>query len=534
MKITYNAEKNAYVIIYKDYSKVKQGMKYPYGRKQVKSETPKPTKREQAARIKELKKEYAKIELATDEIEVLHGAINEAKDAVRYLESLPQSAICISKNEDVIKQETRRFQLFVDYLKEHRKGMKLHELDDKLVEDFAASLEPYSYNTFCDILNRVDVVLRGALKEFRGSALKYYNPFSGVRFKELREEQHGNRRSIFSQSDLQFILAKAKDKKDVNGRGYTMTPERIFQRYAIVYLMMVTGWRIGDVVGLRWEEVDMERRVITKIFKKTAKKQIHARLYITDKMHELLTEVKTLCQPKDGDSPLLFPLRRCGVKPQNLNKSAMQNVRNFLLSCIKHLGLFAAIDTKFNRRFFAYSPHSLRATAITVLTQGGFNESMINYLVGHSPRTVEERHYLKFDLDPQKSTAGMLEYMEQYIGARYLHEENQRRDYLARLNKETQSKTQREAERIARELVIKKTLESMGYSSVDSFKSDVSSTVDTGANDEALRLAQEVMKDKQRVNTIMSDFFSQVLENVSAAGEDGNAKQLTGKQDLIE
>lgn len=532
MKITYDAKKNAYVIIYKDYSKVKQGMKYPYGRKQVKSETPKPTLRERNARIKELEREYAKIELATDEIEVLHGAIDEAKDAVRYLESLPQSSICISKNEDVIKQEIRRFQLFVDFLKEQRKGIKLHELDDKLVEDFAATLEQYSYGTFCDILNRVDVVLRGALKEFRGSTLKYYNPFHNVKFRELREEQHGNRRSIFSQSDLQFILAKAKDKKDIKGRGYTMTPERIFQRYAIVYMMMVTGWRIGDVVGMRWDEVDLERRVITKTFKKTAKKQIHTRLYITDKMHELLSEVKTVCKPKDGDSPLLFPLRRCGVKPQNLNKSAMQNVRNFLLSCIKHLGLFTAIDTKFNRRFFAYSPHSLRATTITALTIKGFNESMINYLVGHTPRTIEERHYLKFDMDPKRSTAAMLEYMEDYIGARYLYEQNQQKDYLARLTEEKRAKTLREAERIAKELVIKDKLRDMGFDTLDSFRAYVNDAMDLGANNEAKRIAEDIVKDEQRVNRIMSEFFSGVLDRVLQRTND--TKALSNDEKLLD
>ena len=51
-----------------------------------------------------------------------------------------------------------------------------------------------------------------------------------------------------------------------------------------------------------------------------------------------------------------------------------------------------------------YTIHSFRGTVITRLTQAGYSEARINYLVGHAPRTTETKHYengeCKIERDP--------------------------------------------------------------------------------------------------------------------------------------
>lgn len=518
MKITYDQSKNAYVIIYKDYSKVKQGVKYPYNRKQVKSSIDRPTKREQAARIKELTREYALIEAKTDEIEVLHGAIDEAKDAVRYLESLPNERICTTSNSDVIKQETRRLGLFITWLKKNRPGIKLHELDNRIVIEFSATLDKYSYTTFCDIMNRLDIVMRMTLREFKDSKLKYYNPFHEVLYSELREEESGNRRCIFSQDDLRYILKQSKSNTDFNGRRYSMTPQRIFQRYATIYMMMVTGWRIGDVISMRWEEVNLERRVITKVFKKTAKKHITARIYITDRMLELLYRVKD--ELTNGEEKgYLFPLRRCGKRIKNFNKTGQQNIRNFLLSCVKKLGLFTEIETNFDRKFFPYSPHSIRATAITALTLAEFNGSRIKYLVGHSPTTIEEKHYLKFENDVKMATKGLIEYMEDYVGVEYMDIKKQIADSATILDAMESNAVKEMAEYMLKEMVINSF---MNHTQRENHEHVTYMTIKA----KAAKLAQKQLMeldDKKRV-AIMKEFLKEVMQKV--IGEKGDSISL--------
>ena len=61
-----------------------------------------------------------------------------------------------------------------------------------------------------------------------------------------------------------------------------------------------------------------------------------------------------------------------------------------------------------------YTIHSFRGTVITRLTQAGYSEARINYLVGHAPRTTETKHYLSLTADDTKE---LVEYMEDYCNA---------------------------------------------------------------------------------------------------------------------
>ena len=66
-----------------------------------------------------------------------------------------------------------------------------------------------------------------------------------------------------------------------------------------------------------------------------------------------------------------------------------------------------------------YTIHSFRNTVCTRLTQAKIQEALINYLVGHAPKTTEEKSYLALEA---KDTEKLSEYMENLAKARYFFE----------------------------------------------------------------------------------------------------------------
>jgi hypothetical protein len=71
------------------------------------------------------------------------------------------------------------------------------------------------------------------------------------------------------------------------------------------------------------------------------------------------------------------------------------------------------------QKTYTYTIHSFRGTVITRLTQAGYQEARINYLVGHAPTNTEAKHYL--DLSAE-DTIAMIEHMQDLSNARYFFE----------------------------------------------------------------------------------------------------------------
>lgn len=177
-----------------------------------------------------------------------------------------------------------------------------------------------------------------------------------------------------------------------------------FQTYAFFYLLLVTGWRKGDVLDLKRDNVDMSKRTITVCHQKTAESTGRVSvLYLTDGMMKIFAELERLQEARRGDN--LFSMS--ADRPAAILERYIETVD-------KPENFGSQRRGKYIRR--SHTIHAFRRSCISILKgEAGFNVELVNYIVGHSPKTVEERHYNDFSADVEKSTKDVVLYMESII-----------------------------------------------------------------------------------------------------------------------
>lgn len=134
---------------------------------------------------------------------------------------------------------------------------------------------------------------------------------------------------------------------------------------AVVQLALYTGMRRGEILNLKWENIDLQKRLVLLEKTKTNERRI---IPINDTLAEVLKNIPRSEESKDTD--IVFP----GLSGNMLSMA-------FRRACGK-----AKIT---NFRF-----HDLRHTFASHLTMAGYNQRTIQHLLGHKdPRmTVRYAH----------------------------------------------------------------------------------------------------------------------------------------------
>lgn len=177
-----------------------------------------------------------------------------------------------------------------------------------------------------------------------------------------------------------------------------------FQTYAFFYLLLLTGWRRGDVKDLKPDNVNIAKRTLMVLHHKTAEITGHVTfLYLTDGMMNLFAQLERMRAGKRTDTYFSMSKDRpSAILRHYIDKVDMPE--NFMA---QRMG-------KYIRR--SHAIHSFRRSCISLLKgDGGFNVELVNYIVGHARMTVEERHYNDFSADVEKSTKDAMLYLESII-----------------------------------------------------------------------------------------------------------------------
>lgn len=125
--------------------------------------------------------------------------------------------------------------------------------------------------------------------------------------------------------------------------------------------MILTGWRRGEVLGLRWDELDLNRRTARLAETKTG-----------FSMRPLPMAAWALLQTLDKGSALVFPGKAGGV---------MAGYRKSWLKLVKIGGLPADI-----------TPHVLRHSFASLAADLGYNDATIAGLIGHKLHSITSRY----------------------------------------------------------------------------------------------------------------------------------------------
>jgi integrase len=133
---------------------------------------------------------------------------------------------------------------------------------------------------------------------------------------------------------------------------------------AAARLLAVTGWRSGEVLGLRWADVDLVRRTATLAETKTGRSMRPLSHIACDVLRGLGRGV---------DAALVFPPTR--------GAGTMTGFRKLWNRVAKLAGLSADV-----------TPHVLRHSFASLAGDIGYSEPTIAALVGHKGRTITSRY----------------------------------------------------------------------------------------------------------------------------------------------
>lgn len=152
--------------------------------------------------------------------------------------------------------------------------------------------------------------------------------------------------------------------------------------YPIVSLALLTGMRFGEIVGLKWEDIDYSNKIITLEKTKNGERRM---LPLTDAVMKVLKS----CRQKDAPLGLVF-------KPTSpTNRSGVVDIRNSFVKALKEAQIY---DFRF---------HDLRHAAASYLAMNGATQGELMAILGHKTPNMTRRyaHY------SQKHVADLLERM---------------------------------------------------------------------------------------------------------------------------
>jgi integrase len=133
---------------------------------------------------------------------------------------------------------------------------------------------------------------------------------------------------------------------------------------AAARFLALTGWRSGEALELRWEDIDLERRTATLPSTKTGRS-----------VRPLSREVCDMLRARTGSSGLVFPASRG-------NTDVIMSGFKKMWKKIAELGNLSADVT----------PHTLRHSFTSLAADLGYSELTIGALVGHKGRTITSRY----------------------------------------------------------------------------------------------------------------------------------------------
>lgn len=405
--VRYNAKKMTFSVIWKDYYKEVCGSSYPYTRKSCKWRGPHPPNCRELRRMQATLAGLA-AEQEADSAVRAQACVKEEKaiSAENYLLQLRDDELCRTPSPAAIRRARNAVKHFVAHLHKLHPGLFLHEVRTHIVLGYYEELRtlPLAYGTKMRICERLTFIFRRIMLKFEYSALHYTNPFERLKLADVVGKSEATRKKILSQEQLRMLLSESLSGKRLSNS------ERL-QRFGIIYFLIVTGWRLGDIVTLKWEQINTEQRHISLLHAKTAARGIRTTIYITNFMAEILHQLRAHA---NGTAWGEYVFCHRSAATRHFKAAAERSVQTFFEKTRAKYGLTESTCTGL-LNMHAYTVHSLRGSTITHLTEADFSEVKINYLVGHAPRTIEQRHYLRLDCNPEQSTRALIEHMETLI-----------------------------------------------------------------------------------------------------------------------
>ena len=219
-------------------------------------------------------------------------------------------------------------------------------------------------------------ITKGILKRAKRKELIPYNTedvlsqldISNNEFNKIIKEDY---EEVFNEQETQIAIKYLKDNLDI--------------RNSAILLMFITGTRIGEIVALKPEDINIEKNTIKIRRTETRYKENNKTIY----------EVKLFPKTQSGNREIVVPsnyqwlLRNLKVYSENKEWVFMEKNKRLTTLLIRKRVYKMCKDNNIYKK----SPHKIRATYDTILLDANLDKRFIKDQMGHSDITTSEKYY---------------------------------------------------------------------------------------------------------------------------------------------
>ncbi len=273
-----------------------------------------------------------------------------------------------SRNEDVYKRHFKDF---------GKRDIKQITPDD--IEDFFV-LEISRCNLTSKAFTNLKCVMSGILKRAKKRGLSdliAVNVMNEIDLSEVKFTKNVKREEddVYNEKELGIVLDYLNENVDLMNLG--------------VMLIFFTGLRVGELVALKWEDIDFANNIIRVCRTETAYYNVngHTKTYEVKDFPKTEAGIRNVIVPKDY-MWILYSLHNMTqyyeyIFTRNGERLKAQSIRRRMYKICDKVGLKHK------------SPHKGRKTYASILLDNNVDENLIIKMMGHTNISCTENYYYK-------------------------------------------------------------------------------------------------------------------------------------------
>ena len=269
---------------------------------------------------------------------------------------------------------TRLKQVFKRHYSEFGKKRIKDITEDEFIEFLERQIPEHSLSA--KAFASLKTITKGILKRAKRKKLISYSPedvlsqldISNNEFNKIIKEDY---EEVFNEQETQSAIKYLKDNLDI--------------RNSAILLMFITGARIGEIVALKPEDINVDKNTIKIGHIETRYEENGKTIYT----------VKLFSKTQSGNRVIVIPsnykwfLRNLSAYSANKEWVFMEKDKRLTTFLIRKRVYKMCKDTNIYKK----SPHKIRATYDTILLDANLDKRFIKDQMGHSDITTSEKYY---------------------------------------------------------------------------------------------------------------------------------------------
>lgn len=264
------------------------------------------------------------------------------------------------------------------------KGIRINKITTSMVQDYLLTKQNYSKSYMRDIMN----LMRGIFSSAVDDDIMTRNPMDSGRITNPSRKEEGVR-GVLSPEDQADIIANIDKVSDPVGRR-------------LLVMLMFTPLRPSEIYGLKWEDFDMENRMI-----------YIQRALVFSKSHPILGDTKTKGSKRlfPISDELLAYLGEIGKEGFIISSNVKGHEGDHLTSEIVLRRMWEKIGKEID--LHGMTPYMGRHTYATNMSRAGIPISTAMAMMGHADERMLLRRYIHTnDADLVNASNQMQDFMK--------------------------------------------------------------------------------------------------------------------------